>query len=127
VAKAVATYPRCIVCNRWLSPIRTARCLSCERRARIAGGEVRRATKVYGYDRHIVGRIVVEQDAPRNDEAMRIIREHLGHLEHRPAGTGPRADVAACAGNSSAARADQPSDDLRRRPADDELRLAGRL
>jgi hypothetical protein len=53
--------------------------LRCERRGRIAGGEVVRRAKSYGFDRHAVGRIIVEQDAPRNEEAQRIIREHLGH------------------------------------------------
>ncbi len=73
-AKAIV---RCVVCGSWLSPIRTARCMSCERRARIAGGQLKLASKVYGFDRHVVGRVIVEQDAPRNEEAMKIIREHL--------------------------------------------------
>jgi hypothetical protein len=121
--------PHCLVCGAIIKAIPTARCRQCEIRAGLAGGEVRRRAKVYGYDKHVVGRIVAEQDEPRSGEAAQMLREHLAWLQsNRPASTGRRGDVAGAgaAGNSSGARASDQSDDLRERQAAAWLRLAGR-
>jgi hypothetical protein len=120
---------RCVACGAWLSLALTARCTHCERLSGSRGGEVRRQAKFYGYDVKLTGRVVVEQDQPRTEEAERMVREFLAWLEsNRPASAGRRDDVAGAgaAGNSSRAWASDKPDDLRERQKAAWLRLAGR-
>jgi hypothetical protein len=120
---------RCVACGSWMRAALTASCGHCHRLAGLRGGEVRREAKFYGYDVALTGRVVVDQDKPRTEEAERMLREHLAWLQsNRPASTGCRGDVAGAgaAGNSSGARASDQSDDLRERQAAAWLRLAGR-
>jgi hypothetical protein len=104
---------RCVACGSWMRAALTASCGHCHRLAGLRGGEVRREAKFYGYDVALTGRVVVDQDKPRTEEAERMVREHLAWLQsNRPASTGRRGDVAGAgaAGNSAGARAsDNPT------------------
>jgi predicted nucleic acid-binding Zn ribbon protein len=70
--------PHCLVCGSIISPVPNALCSKCRQAAGDIGAVIRRRNRFYGLDRLKAGRVIVEQDAPRNDEALRIIREHLG-------------------------------------------------